>query len=68
MSKRNILASAAARQLGLTRATVVSYCQQGMCGHKDAITGFWLLTQEEVDFLKVPENRPKVGRPKGSTK
>lgn len=76
-SDATVTVTDAADRLGLSPSTVRAYCREPqMLGrkrfgtkHTDAFgrTGY-LLTEDEVDWLSDPANRPLMGRPREDRK
>lgn len=58
--------ASAADLLGLSTATVRTYCQRGVIGHLEQLPGsgmsYYVLTERDIAWLRDDSNRPK-GRP-----
>lgn len=71
-NRRTISAREAAERIGKTPMTIRNWCRKMNIGKFVTIpgseTGYYLLSEAEVERMSDPENQPKIGRRPGNSR
>lgn len=69
-TRRTITVRDAASQLGKSPATIRNWCRSLNVGRYVEIpgtrTGYYLLSETEIEWLSDPDNQPRMGRPRAT--